>query len=86
MSDTRPREDTSRRIDKRHVLTATAAILLLWFVVSNWQSVRIHFWVTSTRAPLFIVIVLAAALGGAVGWFLNRYRRAPSGKRAPSDK
>lgn len=64
MAETRPEEKSPRRLDNLQILTAIAAGLLVWFAVSNWQSVTIHFWLTTARAPLFLVIVLSALLGG----------------------
>ncbi len=64
-----PDESPSRRpggIDNRQILTVVAAVLLTWFAISNWQSVEIHFWVTSAKASLFVVILVSALLGGVV--------------------
>jgi uncharacterized integral membrane protein len=77
MPDKSPSSQDTRRFDNRHILTGAAAVLLLWFAVSNWQSVEIHFWVSSSRAPLFIVVLVAAALGGVVTRLAAR-RRKPS--------
>ena len=61
-----------RRPDTRQILTVLAVALLVWFALGNWQSVEIHFWVTSSKAPLFIVILVAALLGGFVMWFARK--------------
>lgn len=63
MPDTASDGTTTRRPDNRQILTAIAVGLLVWFAVSNWQSVTIHFWLTTAKAPLFLVIVLSAVLG-----------------------
>jgi uncharacterized integral membrane protein len=68
-----PQEGTpARRLDNRQILTAIAVGLLVWFAISNWQSVTIHFWLTTARAPLFLVIVVSALLGGIVIRFARR--------------
>ncbi|HEY8081791.1 MAG TPA: LapA family protein [Acidimicrobiales bacterium] len=72
MTDTGSSKGRPSRVDTRMVLMAAAAILLLWFALANLHSVQINFWVTSTKAPLFAVIVLAAALGGFVAWLVRR--------------
>ena len=64
MAETPSDEKTPRRFDNRQIATAIAVVLLAWFAISNWQSVRIHFWLTTAKAPLFLVIVLSALLGG----------------------
>jgi uncharacterized integral membrane protein len=72
MAETPPGGTPTRRPDNRQILTAIAVGLLLWFAVSNWQSVTIHFWLTTAKAPLFLVIVLSALLGGVVIRFARR--------------
>lgn len=66
---------SGRRLDNRQIMTAVAAVLLIWFAIANWQSVPIHFWVTTTRAPVFLVIVVSAVLGGFMAWLARRVRR-----------
>ncbi len=77
MPDKSPSTGESRKIDNRHVVTAVAAVLLVWFAVVNWQSVEIRFWVSSAKAPLFVVIVVSAVLGGGVVKLAARRRRPP---------
>jgi uncharacterized integral membrane protein len=72
MAETPADGTPARRPDNRQILTAIAVGLLVWFAVSNWQSVRIHFWLTTAKAPLFLVIVLSAVLGGVVIRFARR--------------
>ena len=72
MPETRSDAPSTRRPDNRQILTGIAVGLLVWFAVSNWQSVTIHFWVTTARAPLILVIVLSALLGGFVIRFARR--------------
>lgn len=64
--DAHPREH-GRRPESRQVLIVVATVLLTWFALGNLQSVTIHFWLSTTKAPLIVVIAVAAALGGAVG-------------------
>jgi uncharacterized integral membrane protein len=75
MSDKTPSTGGSRKLDNHQIFTLLAVVLLTWFAVSNWQSVEIHFWVTSAKAPLFIVILVAAVLGGVVVRLAARMRR-----------
>jgi uncharacterized integral membrane protein len=72
MAESREASTPTRRPDNRQILTAIAVCLLVWFAVSNWQSVTIHFWLTTAKAPLFLVIVLSAVLGGVVIRFARR--------------
>jgi uncharacterized integral membrane protein len=76
MSDTSPKQSTPRRIDRNQILIAVAAVLLAWFAIGNWQSVTIHFWLSTTKAPLVLVIVVSALLGGFVTRLARRRRRS----------
>lgn len=71
-----------RRRDVRLVLSGVAAVLLVWFALANLQDVTIHFWVTTTRSPLIVVIVISGVLGAAIALALSRMsrrRRQPEG-------
>jgi uncharacterized integral membrane protein len=62
------------------VLTGIALVLLVWFAVVNLQEVRIRFWLTTTAAPLIVVILISGVLGAAVsGLWARRRRRRTSG-------
>ena len=78
MSDTRSPDKAPRRLDSRRILALIAAVLLAWFALANLQQVTIRFWVTSARAPLVLVVVVAAALGGFVEWLARRRTRETS--------
>ena len=77
-----PPEETPRRRHGRDmllVLTGVVLVLLIWFAVVNLQRVRIHFWLTTTAAPLIVVIVISGVLGAAVSGLWSRHRRRRSG-------
>lgn len=64
-----------RKRDARLVITGVAAVLLVWFALVNLQDVRIHFWLTSTKSPLIVVIVISGVLGAAVALLASRMAR-----------
>ncbi len=75
-----PPAPRDRRRDARMVLSGVVGVLLVWFAVINLQDVSIHFWLTSTKAPLIVVIVIAGVLGAAITLLLShlsRRRRQP---------
>ncbi len=69
-----------RSRDLRLVAVGVVAVLLVWFAFTNLQDVQIHFWLTSARAPLIVVIAISGVFGAAIGALVSR-RRHPSGNR-----
>jgi len=67
-----------RKRDAGLIGLGLAAVLLVWFAVDNRSSVPIHFWVHTSKAPLILVVVIAALLGVLIGAFVRRRRKAPS--------
>lgn len=67
-----------RKRDLRFVVIGVVAVLLVWFAVDNRQSVPIHFWVQTSHAPVFLVIVITVVLSVGATWLVMR-RRRPSG-------
>lgn len=80
MSDAQTTKDASRKPDSRQILIVVATALLVWFAVSNWQSVTIHFWLSTTKAPVVVVIAVAAVLGAVVTRLAGRRRHVPRSK------
>ena len=50
--------------------------LILVFALLNSQSVRMHWIVTTTTQPLFVVLLVFAGLGLAIGYILGRRGRS----------
>lgn len=74
MSDDDHSRSSGRGPDARQVLTLAAVVLLVWFAAINSESVRISFWLSSTRAPVVVVIALSAILGGVATRLAGRRR------------
>lgn len=64
-----------RRRDARLVLTGVVAVLLVWFALANLTTVPITFWVSTSKAPLILVIVISGVLGAAIALLLTRRSR-----------
>lgn len=71
--DERPAHDRGR--DVRLVAGGVVLVLLVWFAVANLQDVKIRFWVTTTAAPLIVVVALSGFLGAAAFGLWTRLRR-----------
>jgi uncharacterized integral membrane protein len=67
-------EPTSRRFGAAQITVAVVAVILLVFALVNLDDVPIDFVVDTVNAPLILVIVICAALGFVLGWFVGRRR------------
>lgn len=72
-----------RRRDARLVVTGVVGVLLVWFALANLQDVNIHFWVSTTRAPLILVIIISGVLGALIGLLAQRRRRRGTADTPP---
>jgi len=63
-----------RRLSASTVAALALGALLVLLAVLNGQSVTIHWIVTTTSAPLIVVIAGCGLIGFAVGWLLARRR------------
>ncbi|MEA2718104.1 MAG: hypothetical protein QOI99_2421 [Actinomycetota bacterium] len=70
---------TDRREVARIVALVVAVLVLLALAIDNRQSVRIGYVVGDVKAPLLVVLLIAAVLGGLVArlveWRTGRTRR-----------
>lgn len=64
-----------RRRDARLVLSGVASVLLVWFALVNLTRVSITFWLSTTKAPLIVVIVISGVLGAVITLLLTRRTR-----------
>jgi uncharacterized integral membrane protein len=62
-------------ITLRQVVIALLAIVLIAFAIANFRRVRVSFLLFTTDARLVTVIVVAAALGFVIGYFVGRPSR-----------
>jgi uncharacterized integral membrane protein len=58
-------------------LLIVCGILLVLFFVLNFQKVKVNLLVATVQMPLIIALLIAAALGLALGWAVPRLRRSP---------
>ena len=70
-------------INANIVIGGVVAVLLLIFILQNRIRVSVHFLFFSFRAPLWLIIVVAAVLGGLLDGFVVRGIRKLRGKPAP---
>jgi uncharacterized integral membrane protein len=62
-------------IGAKQVIIAILAIVLIVFAIANFRQVRVNLLLFDTDARLVTVIVVAAALGFAIGYFVGRPSR-----------
>jgi uncharacterized integral membrane protein len=58
-------------------LLIVCGVLLVLFFVLNFQKVKVHLLIATVEMPLIIALLIAAALGLALGWAVPRLRRSP---------
>lgn len=76
-SDKRSTDEVASSFDivKRFGPPGLLALVALLFVVQNTKSVEFSFlWVTFT-APMWVMLIVFAAVGALIFWFLARRRR-----------
>lgn len=77
MSDERPPGEYRREGPSGKLIAAgIALVLLVFFMLQNRDRANVDFLFWDVDARLWLVIVIAAALGFVIGWFLGRSRRA----------
>lgn len=78
--DDRPlAEESSRDLGAliRLILAGFLGLLLLAFAIDNRRTVRVGWVVGDGRAPMIVVLLIAALVGAMIGWLvLYRARRA----------
>ena len=62
-------------ISAKQVIIVVLAIVLIAFAIANFKQVRVNFLLFDTDARLVTVIVVAAALGFVIGYFVGRPNR-----------
>jgi uncharacterized integral membrane protein len=66
--------DKGKSVQARGIAVAVLVGVAALFAVLNLDEVKVNWVVTTTRTPLFVVIVLSVAIGLGVGWMLGRRR------------
>lgn len=60
-------EKHSSRVKFKLIAAAVLAVLLLFFILSNGQSVEVSYMTADGRAPLWVVLLATALIGGMLG-------------------
>ncbi|MBP0454851.1 LapA family protein [Kitasatospora sp. RG8] len=63
-----------RDVRLRTIGIGVLAVLAIWFIAVNTDSVAITLWVTTVTLPLWAVLTVTLATGLVIGWFLARRR------------
>lgn len=66
----------TRALNPRILAAAIVFVLLLVFVIQNTEVVQLTFLFWSIAMSRALLILFMLAIGAALGWFLNSYRRA----------
>jgi uncharacterized integral membrane protein len=66
-----------RDVRMRTIGIAVLAVLAIWFIAVNTDSVEITLWVTTVTLPLWLVLTGTIAVGAVIGYFVARRRAKP---------
>jgi uncharacterized integral membrane protein len=58
----------------RVIAIGVIVVLAVWFLLANLDTVRIHFWVFTVEAPLWIALLATLLAGFALGWLVKGRR------------
>ncbi len=75
-----PGAPAKRRIGPRLVIGAILLVLLVVFFAENTRSVKMRLIIPQVRAPLFLALLIAAALG-ALATLIVRWQRGRKNSR-----
>jgi len=73
-----------RRPGAKQIVVGLLVLYALLLVLFNRNTVSVNFVLFKTRASLFVVIVLAAALGFLAGYLFDGLRERRRTRRAPA--
>jgi uncharacterized integral membrane protein len=69
-SDRTAQRSATRKVSPRTITAAVLGGLIVLFAALNSQSVTIHWLVSTTQTPLFVVIAACGLVGFAAGWLV----------------
>jgi uncharacterized integral membrane protein len=75
VSDRAPGEYRREGLSGKTIAALVALGVLVIFVLQNLDRARVHLLFWDVEARLWVVILIAAALGFVIGWFLGRSGR-----------
>lgn len=76
-------EKRKSRVKIKLIVAAALAVLMVLFILSNSQSVEVSYMTVDGRAPLWVVLVVTALVGGLLGQALEAtLRKARRDRRA----
>ena len=73
--DRKPGEYRREGLSGKTITAIVALVVLVVFMLQNRDRANVDFLFWDVEARLWVVIVIAAALGVVIGWFLGRSRR-----------
>jgi len=63
-----------RDVRLRTIGVAVIAVLAVWFIAANTESVSIKLWIPTVTLPLWVVLTGTLAAGLVIGFFIARRR------------
>ncbi|GAA2743296.1 MULTISPECIES: lipopolysaccharide assembly protein LapA domain-containing protein [Kitasatospora] len=64
-----------RNVRMRTIGFGVLAVIAVWFIAANTESVEVTLWVASVTLPLWLVLTVTLLVGAALGWLIASRRK-----------
>ena len=64
------------------VITTVLAILLISFIIQNWNKVELEFLMFTFRVRIVVIILVSAIIGGLITYLLLKFKNARKKKKS----
>jgi uncharacterized integral membrane protein len=75
-SAARPAKRAGVTVSPKMIVVAVIIVAAVWFALVNRASTRIHLWIPSVTAPMWLVLTITFAGGLLTGMLLKRGRKS----------
>jgi uncharacterized integral membrane protein len=81
-SAAKPAKRAGVTVSPKMVVVAVIIVAAVWFALVNRASTRIHLWIPSVTAPMWLVLTITFGGGLLTGMLLTRSRKKSESKSA----
>jgi uncharacterized integral membrane protein len=81
-SAAKPAKRAGVTVSPKMIVVAVIIVAAVWFALVNRASTRIHLWIPSVTAPMWLVLTITFGGGLLTGMLLTRSRKKSESKSA----